>query len=80
MDTSAGKKRWLIRLPAFTLWFIHNMVVVTSPIGDQAPPEFAAIMINPAYHFRKSGSVIIFLRILISTIVAVRLSINAGLY
>ena len=27
---------------------IHSMVVVTSPIGDQAPPALAAMMMTPA--------------------------------
>ncbi len=26
---------------------IHSMIVVTSPMGDQAPPELAAIMTKP---------------------------------
>ena len=26
---------------------IHNIIVVTSPMGDHAPPELAAIMTNP---------------------------------
>ena len=33
-----------------TLSAIHNIVVVTSPIGDQAPPALAEITIKPANH------------------------------
>jgi len=36
------------------------MVVVTSPIGDQAPPALAAIMIKPAYQIRTLLSLTIF--------------------
>ena len=56
---------------------IQSIVVVTSPIGDQAPPALAAITIKPANHNLKFLSLIIFCRIVISTIVAVRLSIIA---
>ena len=60
-----------------TLSAIHNIVVVTSPIGDQAPPAFADIMIRPANQSLVSRSIITFCRIVINTIVAVRLSIIA---
>ena len=36
---------------------IHSMVVVTSPIGDQAPPEFAEMTMMPAKNRRSSCSV-----------------------
>ncbi len=53
------------------------MVVVTSPIGDQAPPAFAAIMINPANQIRSSLTFTIFCKMEINTIVAVKLSMIA---
>ena len=77
MDTSEGKNKCVTSPLVLTLWFIQSMVVVTSPIGDQAPPEFAAMIMNPAYHFLSSASETIFLKILIRTIVAVKLSISA---
>ncbi len=59
-----------VRLP------IHNMVVVTSPMGDQAPPALAAIIIIPAYHKRSCLTFINLRNRVISTMVAVRLSIT----
>ncbi len=56
---------------------IQSMVVVTSPIGDQAPPAFAAIIIKPAYQIRTLLSFTIFCSIEIKTMVAVRLSMIA---
>jgi hypothetical protein len=35
---------------------IQSIVVVTSPMGDQAPPELAAITIMPANRMRSSRS------------------------
>lgn len=53
------------------------MVVVTSPIGDHAPPALAAITISPANQSRNSFSFTTFCKMVIKTIVAVRLSIIA---
>ena len=53
------------------------MVVVTSPIGDHAPPALAATIIKPANHKRTSRSLITFCKMVIRTMVAVRLSIMA---
>jgi len=47
-DTRHGRKRAAIRFPAVTLPRIHSMMVVTSPMGDQAPPLFAAMTITLA--------------------------------
>ena len=60
-----------------TFFPIHNIVVVTSPIGDQAPPAFAAIIINPANQILVSLLGTTFCKIVIKTIVAVKLSIMA---
>ena len=51
--------------------------MVTSPIGDQAPPALAAIIIRPAYQILSLFLDSNFLRIVIKTIVAVRLSMIA---
>ena len=53
------------------------MVVVTSPIGDQAPPALAATTISAAYQILSFLSETTFCKIEIRTIVAVRLSIIA---
>ena len=55
----------------------YTKLLRTSPIGDQAPPALAAITIKPANHKRNSLSFTIFCKIVINTIVAVRLSMIA---
>ncbi|MNL86701.1 hypothetical protein D3C87_2155160 [compost metagenome] len=46
--TRLGRNR-LLMMPPVVIWLpIHSMVVVTSPIGDQAPPALAAITTMPA--------------------------------
>ena len=52
-------------------------MVVTSPIGDHAPPAFAATIIKPANHNLVSLLDITFCKIVMRTIVAVKLSIIA---
>ena len=56
---------------------IHNMVVVTSPIGDQAPPALAEITTIAANRSRSSCFCNSFLVSEIITIVAVKLSRTA---
>ena len=46
--TKLGIKRFTIRLAVVTLSAIHSMMVVTSPIGEKAPPLLAAITITLA--------------------------------
>src|SRR5690606_11439167 len=75
MHIKEGINKCSINNAVVTLSPIHNMVVVTSPMGDQAPPAFAAIMMTPAYQILTSRSKMIFWRMEIKTIVAVRLSI-----
>ena len=42
-------------MPVADIWPpIHSIVVVTSPMGDQAPPAFAAITTIPTKYFRVS--------------------------
>ena len=72
-----GIKVCTINCIVVTLLAIHSMVVVTSPIGDHAPPALAAIMIRPANHRRVFRSLITFCKMVIKTMVAVRLSIMA---
>ena len=72
-----GRIRSLMSSIVETFLPIHNIVVVTSPIGDQAPPAFAAIIISPANQILSLFSGTNFLSIVISTIVAVKLSIMA---
>ena len=46
-QTRLGMNR-LKTMPLALIWLpIHSMVVVTSPIGDQAPPALAAITTMP---------------------------------
>ena len=73
-DTKAGKKRCSISFKGLTFPAIQSMVVVTSPIGDHAPPALAAMMTKPANHMRSSLSGTILRKMEMSTIVAVRLS------
>ena len=47
IQTSEGINKYVINFRVVTLFAIHNIVVVTSPIGDQAPPAFAAMIIIP---------------------------------
>src|SRR5690606_8442704 len=77
IHNKAGINKYTNKCPVVTFLPIQSMVVVTSPIGDQAPPAFAAIIIKPAYQIRIFLSNTIFCKMEISTIVAVRLSIIA---
>ena len=75
--TVAGINTYSTNLAAVTLPFTQSIVVVTSPIGDQAPPALAAITMREAYHIRSFCSGIILRRMVIRIIVVVRLSIIA---
>ena len=46
-QTKLGIKSSVIIVTLVTCLPIHNMVVVTSPIGDHAPPALAEIIISP---------------------------------
>ena len=52
IHTMDGKSKYPNRCPVVTLLAIHNMVVVTSPIGEKAPPALAATTISPANQSR----------------------------
>ncbi|OPZ10761.1 MAG: hypothetical protein BWZ07_02458 [Alphaproteobacteria bacterium ADurb.BinA280] len=74
MLTSAGSNTALMMARLVICPPIHSMVVVTSPMGDQAPPEFAATTMMPAKNSR-SSCLASSLRISeIMTMVVVRLS------
>ena len=45
---SDGTKISLITPKAVMQPLFHNMMVVTSPMGEKAPPELAAIITNEA--------------------------------
>ena len=53
---------------------IHSMMVVTSPMGEKAPPELAAITTSAAYISRSPRLCTSFLSTMIITILVVRLS------
>ena len=77
IQTKEGATSNLINSKVETFSPIQSMVVVTSPIGDHAPPAFAAIIIIPANQILSLLSTTNFRRMVIKTIVAVRLSIIA---
>ena len=70
-------RRYEINLTVDTFFPIHNIVVVTSPMGDQAPPALAQITIKPANQSLVFLFFTTFCKMVIKTIVAVRLSIIA---
>ena len=55
-ETIHGNIRYRIRLPAVTLPLIQSMMVVTSPMGDHAPPLLAAMMMTPANNQRSCSA------------------------
>ena len=72
-----GINKYCINIGVETLSPIQSIVVVTSPIGDQAPPALAATTIRAAYQILNFLSETTFCKMEIKTIVAVRLSIIA---
>ena len=48
IETTEGMKISLITPAAVIVPAFHNIIVVTSPIGENAPPELAAIITNAA--------------------------------
>ena len=75
--TKEGKNTPLTMATVVTRSAIHNMVVVTSPIGDHAPPAFAASTTTPAIISRSPRSLRTLRSSEIITIVVVRLSRTA---
>ena len=76
-QTRLGRKSALMMPVALIWWPIHSMVVVTSPIGDQAPPALAAMTTIPAKNQRSRWSPISLRNSEIITMVVVRLSSTA---
>ena len=72
--TILGKNTVFMILIAVICPPIHSIVVVTSPIGVQAPPALAAITIKPANNILSSFSASNFRIKEIMTIVVVKLS------
>ena len=66
----------MMSLAVVTL-FLSKAAIVVTPIGDQAPPELADIIIKPANHILVLRSLMTFCNIVIKTMVAVRLSMIA---
>src|SRR5690349_16608629 len=73
-QTRLGKINFTIILPTVIWPPIQSIVVVTSPMGDHAPPALAAITIMPAKNSLSWGSFMIFRRRDTITMVVVRLS------
>ena len=48
MEIKEGIKISLMTPAAVIKPLFHNMIVVTSPIGEKAPPELAEMMTNEA--------------------------------
>ena len=48
IETNEGINISLSTPPAVIIPAFHNIIVVTSPIGEKAPPELAAIITNEA--------------------------------
>ncbi len=74
METRLGMNACNITAPVETFPATHSMMVVTSPMGLQAPPEFAARMTMPPKNQRSCLSGINFLRSVTITMAVVRLS------
>src|ERR1700722_17947766 len=73
-QTNAGINSSFIILRADTSPPIHNIVVVTSPIGVHAPPALAAITTPPPISNLSSGSFVNLVKSVIITTVVVKLS------
>ena len=74
MDTSDGMNISMMTPAAVMTPLFHSMMVVTSPMGEKAPPELAAITTKAAYIRRSFWSLTSLRRIIIITIDVVRLS------
>ena len=74
IETSDGSVISFITPPAVITPLFQSMMVVTSPIGENAPPELAAITTRAAYIMRSLWSLTSLRRIMIITIDVVRLS------
>ena len=78
-ETNEGRNVSNIIFPAVMLPFIQSIIVVTSPIGDHAPPAFAARITIPAKNQRVFLSATSFLSNAHITIEVVKLSSTADM-
>ena len=74
IEMSDGTTISMITPAAVIKPLFQSMIVVTSPIGENAPPELAAIITSDAYIRRSCLSATSLRRIMIITILVVRLS------
>ena len=74
IDSKDGKNSFVINADVVTFSFIHSIIVVTSPVGVQAPPLFAAIIIIPANIQRSWRSETILRNSIVMTMAVVKLS------
>ena len=74
IDTSEGMNSSVSTPPVDTMPLIHSMMVVTSPIGEKAPPLLAATITIEAKMSLSFGSCISLRSTMIITIEVVRLS------
>ena len=74
MDMSEGMNISFITPAAVITPLFHSMMVVTSPMGENAPPELAAMTTSEAYMMRSLWSLTSLRRIIIITMLVVRLS------
>src|SRR5690554_1324272 len=77
MQINDGINKYFISFIAVTFPHIQSIVVDTSPIRDHAPPTFAQIIMIPANQIRSSELFNNLRKIVITTMVAVRLSMIA---
>ena len=78
-DTRAGRNSLATSRPEVTLPRIQSMMVVTSPMGEKAPPLLAAMTITLAKIHRSFCSLIIRRSSMIIMIVVVMLSSTADM-
>ena len=74
IETIDGRMISFSTPPAVITPLFQSMMVVTSPIGEKAPPELAAITTRAAYMIRSLWSLTSLRRIIIITMDVVRLS------
>ena len=74
IDTNEGTKISVITPTVVIEPAIQSMMVVTSPMGEKAPPELAAIITNAAYTIRSCLSATSLRNTIIITMLVVRLS------
>ena len=74
IDTTEGMNISFITPAAVMRPLFQSMMVVTSPMGEKAPPELAAMITREAYLMRSLWSLTSLRNIIIITMLVVRLS------